>query len=495
MRTDRAGRRWWGRAPLDARADHIRWRGRADPSSGVRHERTTCRVRPMLHRSTRPHCPTRCPTQPRSRGRTHLRRPRPDRHQPRAPRTPRSSRCVRAGDTLVVTKLDRLARSLPDAAAIADELTTREISLSLGGSVYDPTDAVGRLLFNVLAMVAEFESDSIRLRTVAGMKVAKAKGRLKGNQPKLSRKQEAHLVSLVQSGEYSTLEVAELFGVGRSTVYRAIQRQRSAAKAELADASRRRWPRLLSASRNRHPRGTPTSEAHSQPGSERGIPPVVPPTEPFMAGRWSVGMRQACAFCVRSGKRGGREPRCFAEMTRALRFGPHICLDGVFAELGRRRSSYQPRQDGSEADGSGCETRDGTRIGTPVSSARTPPAGGWWSQRFGAVPPMKGEGHGKDVCSRSQLNYSEDIARNIRPASYTDVTCSGAQTSDFFTSQDAGVAPQLDAAKKDTRLVTMTIGATTRTCSLTPSSAARRSVPAIQPATCASRSTAPRSPT
>jgi DNA invertase Pin-like site-specific DNA recombinase len=48
----------------------------------------------------------------------------------------------RAGDTLVVTKLDRLARSLPDARAIADELTTRQISLSLGGSVYDPTDAV-----------------------------------------------------------------------------------------------------------------------------------------------------------------------------------------------------------------------------------------------------------------------------------------------------------------------------------------------------------------
>src|SRR4051812_42421119 len=74
-------------------------------------------------------------------------------------------------------------------------------------------------------MVAEFESDLIRLRTVEGMKVAKAKGRLRGKQPKLNRKQEAHLVSLVHSGEYSTLEVAELFGVGRSTVYRAIERQ------------------------------------------------------------------------------------------------------------------------------------------------------------------------------------------------------------------------------------------------------------------------------
>ena len=92
----------------------------------------------------------------------------------------------REGDTLVVTKLDRLARSLPDARAIADELTARQVRLSLGASVYDPNDPVGRLLFNVLAMVAEFESDLVRLRTREGMKVAKAKGRLRGKQPKLN---------------------------------------------------------------------------------------------------------------------------------------------------------------------------------------------------------------------------------------------------------------------------------------------------------------------
>ena len=51
----------------------------------------------------------------------------------------------RTGDTLVVTKLDRLARSLPDARAIADELTTRQVKLNLGGSVQDPTDPIGRL--------------------------------------------------------------------------------------------------------------------------------------------------------------------------------------------------------------------------------------------------------------------------------------------------------------------------------------------------------------
>ena len=86
----------------------------------------------------------------------------------------------RSGDTLVVTKLDRLARWLPDARDILDELTRRNVKLSLGGSVHDPTDPVGRLLFNVLAMVAEFESDLIGLRTREGMQVARAKGRLRG---------------------------------------------------------------------------------------------------------------------------------------------------------------------------------------------------------------------------------------------------------------------------------------------------------------------------
>jgi DNA invertase Pin-like site-specific DNA recombinase len=139
----------------------------------------------------------------------------------------------RAGDTLVVTKLDRLARSLPDARDIADELTLREVKLSLGGSVHDPTDPVGRLLFNVLAMVAEFEADLIRMRTREGMRVAKANGRLRGKQPKLSSRQEAHLVELHAAGTHTSAELAELFGVARSTVYRALERAQLGAAASV----------------------------------------------------------------------------------------------------------------------------------------------------------------------------------------------------------------------------------------------------------------------
>ena len=76
----------------------------------------------------------------------------------RAPGLRMDLEVCRSGDTFVVTKLDRLSRSLPDARDILDELTKRNVKLSLGGSIHDPTDPVGRLLFNVLAMVAEFSS-------------------------------------------------------------------------------------------------------------------------------------------------------------------------------------------------------------------------------------------------------------------------------------------------------------------------------------------------
>lgn len=132
----------------------------------------------------------------------------------------------RDGDTLVVTELDRLARSLPDARDIVDELTQRQVKLQLGGSVHDPDDPIGRLLFNALAMVAEFESDLIRMRTREGMAVARAARKLRGRKPKLTPAQERHLLELHAEGGRSTAELAELFSVGRSTVYHAVERAR-----------------------------------------------------------------------------------------------------------------------------------------------------------------------------------------------------------------------------------------------------------------------------
>ena len=131
---------------------------------------------------------------------------------------------VRPGDELVVTKLDRLARSIRDAKDIADELADQGVTLRLGSSAYDPTDPMGKMMFNMLATFAEFEADLIRMRTREGMQVAKAKGKLRGKKPKLSGVQEKHLVELYRAGEHTTAELAALFGVARSTVYRAVGR-------------------------------------------------------------------------------------------------------------------------------------------------------------------------------------------------------------------------------------------------------------------------------
>src|SRR5260370_7594079 len=71
----------------------------------------------------------------------------------------------RAGDTLVVTKLDRLARSVTDARNIVEELTTAGIKLNIGGSGHAPPDPGRRVLFNALPIIPDFESDFIRIPT------------------------------------------------------------------------------------------------------------------------------------------------------------------------------------------------------------------------------------------------------------------------------------------------------------------------------------------
>ena len=134
---------------------------------------------------------------------------------------------VRQGDTLVVPKLDRLARSVPDARAIADLLQERGVKLALGRTLYDPDDPMGKMFFNILATFAEFEADLIRMRTREGMAIARTKGKLRGKQPKLSERQQRELCRMHATGEYSISDLAELFTVSRPTVYRTLNRRLS----------------------------------------------------------------------------------------------------------------------------------------------------------------------------------------------------------------------------------------------------------------------------
>ena len=84
---------------------------------------------------------------------------------------------------------------------------------------------MGKMFFNILATFAEFEADLIRLRTREGMKIARANGKLRGKQPKLSDKQQKELSRMNATGQYSISDLAELFSISRPTVCRTLLRQ------------------------------------------------------------------------------------------------------------------------------------------------------------------------------------------------------------------------------------------------------------------------------
>ena len=128
------------------------------------------------------------------------------------------------GAIFTVTKLDRAFRSVPDANDIISGLADRSVLFGVGSSIYDWNDPFGKMFLQMLAVFAEFEAGLIRLRTREGMQRARARGKLKGRQPKLSPQQQAHLVKLDGDGEHSISELASLFGISRASVYRTLQR-------------------------------------------------------------------------------------------------------------------------------------------------------------------------------------------------------------------------------------------------------------------------------
>lgn len=131
---------------------------------------------------------------------------------------------VRDGDTFTVTTLDRLARSVPDALDILGQLSDRGVRFALGTAVYDWHDPFARMFLQILAVVAEFETNLIKQRTREGMAIARSRGKLRGKQPKLKPAQAREVQRMRDSGDYTVTEIAELFGVSRPTVYRVLQR-------------------------------------------------------------------------------------------------------------------------------------------------------------------------------------------------------------------------------------------------------------------------------
>jgi DNA invertase Pin-like site-specific DNA recombinase len=136
----------------------------------------------------------------------------------------RALAAAREGDTFVVTKLDRLARSTPDARDIITGLSAKGVRFALGSSFYDWNDPVGKMFLSMLAVIAEFELDLIRQRTREGMAVARAAGKLRGGTPKLSERAQRELVKQYQSGEYTITDLADIYKISRPAVYRTTDR-------------------------------------------------------------------------------------------------------------------------------------------------------------------------------------------------------------------------------------------------------------------------------
>lgn len=133
---------------------------------------------------------------------------------------------LRAGeDTLVVTKLDRLGRSVKNLKELADELQARNIGLIALSQGIDTTTPGGRLFFHMLAAIAEFEHDLIVERTREGLAAARARGRNGGRKPTMTAEKIARARQMYDERKYTVAEIARTVGVSRPTIYRHLEDQ------------------------------------------------------------------------------------------------------------------------------------------------------------------------------------------------------------------------------------------------------------------------------
>jgi DNA invertase Pin-like site-specific DNA recombinase len=139
---------------------------------------------------------------------------------------------MRAGDTLVVWKLDRLARSTRQLLETVELLSKRQMGFKTVTQDIDTTNAGGRLIFTVFGAIAEFEREIIRERTRAGLDAARSRGRKGGRPRSLSDKDLKQARALLTDPEITVEDIARRFGVGPSTLYRYLPAARQVAQDE-----------------------------------------------------------------------------------------------------------------------------------------------------------------------------------------------------------------------------------------------------------------------
>jgi DNA invertase Pin-like site-specific DNA recombinase len=130
---------------------------------------------------------------------------------------------LRDGDVFVITRMSRAMRSLKDMIALAEDLRDRGIGLKVLKQDIDTTTPSGRLVFHIFAALDEFQRELIVEGTNEGLAAARARGRTGGRKPKLTASQLQHARKLYADGQHTVSDIANLFGVSRQTIYRALE--------------------------------------------------------------------------------------------------------------------------------------------------------------------------------------------------------------------------------------------------------------------------------
>lgn len=131
---------------------------------------------------------------------------------------------LRRGDTLKVTRLDRLGRSVLHLVTLGAELRDRGVELHVIEQGIDTATAEGRAMFGMLSVLAELQRELILANTRDGLAAARARGRVGGRRPRLNAEQAALARQLYDAGDKTVQQIADLFGVPRSTVYGYLDR-------------------------------------------------------------------------------------------------------------------------------------------------------------------------------------------------------------------------------------------------------------------------------
>ena len=126
---------------------------------------------------------------------------------------------LRAGDTVVIWRLDRLGRSLKDLIALVEQLDATGVGLRSVQENIDTASIGGRLVFHLFGALAEFERNLIRERTRAGLTAARARGRQGGRKKRLDPAKRAVALRLYHERQHTVEEICRMMGVGRSTLY------------------------------------------------------------------------------------------------------------------------------------------------------------------------------------------------------------------------------------------------------------------------------------